>query len=226
MEDPAAPEVAHEDLHHLARVLRLRPGELVVACDGAGRWCRCAYTGAGGAAGALEPLGDVRAEARRSPSVTVAFTPAKGDRPEWVVQKLTELGVDALVPLHSARSVVRWSGEREARALARLRRVAREAAAQSRRVWLPEVAAVATVAGLGERDAPLALAQMGGPPPRRADQVVAVGPEGGWDEAELAAGHPVVGLGPGVLRAETAAVVAGVLLVALRDGTVSPGPGP
>ena len=72
----------------------------------------------------------------------------------------------------------------------------------------------------------MALAQMGGPPPRRADQVVAVGPEGGWDEAELAAGHPVVGLGPGVLRAETAAVVAGVLLVALRDGTVSPGPGP
>ena len=58
------------------------------------------------------------------PAVTVAFVPTKGDRPEWVIQKLTELGVDRIVP-PSRRSVVRWDGDRGERAAERLRRVAR-----------------------------------------------------------------------------------------------------
>ena len=78
-------------------------------------------------------------EEASEPGLTVAFAPTKGERPEWVVQKLTELGVDRIVPLISERSVVRWAGERGAGAVERLRRVAREAAAQSRRVWLPDV---------------------------------------------------------------------------------------
>ena len=69
----------------------------------------------------------------------MAFAPVKGERPEWVVQKLTELGIDRIVPLFSERSVVRWSGARGQATVERLRRVAREAAAQCRRVWLPEV---------------------------------------------------------------------------------------
>ena len=67
------------------------------------------------------------------PELTVVFAPVKGERPEWVVQKLTELGIDRIVPLRSERSVVRWTGQRGQATVERLRRVAREAAAQCRR---------------------------------------------------------------------------------------------
>ena len=163
-----------------------------------------------------------------SPTSTVAFTPVKGDRPEWVVQKLTELGIDRIVPLHTERSVVRWTGERGRAAVERLRRVAREAAAQCRRVWLPEVrdvlpfADLATLGGPGE----VVLAQLSGDRPTLAQHVVAVGPEGGWSAAELGSGLPTVGFGLSVLRAETAAVTAGALLASLRTGTVAPAGGP
>lgn len=200
------------DRHHLQRVLRLRAGEAVVAADGKGRWRRCRA----GAGGTLDADGPVVACARPVPALTVAFVPVKGERPEWVVQKLAELGVDrVVVVLRAARSVVRWEGERGVRAVERLRRVAREAAAQSRRPWLPAVEAVADLAALAAAG-PLALAHPGGAPPGLGCPAVAVGPEGGWDPTELALGLPTVGLGPGVLRAETAAVAVGVLLAAAR----------
>jgi len=68
--------------------------------------------------------------------------------------------------------------------------------------------------------APLALAQPGGPPPGSAAAAVAVGPEGGWTPGELASVTGRVGLGPGILRAETAALGVGILLCAIRDGVV------
>ncbi len=219
--------------HHLARVLRLRAGETVVASDGAGRWRSCRYRPVREGAASdrvLEAAGPVEAEPRPDRPLTVAFAPAKGERPEWVVQKLTELGIDRIVPLSADRSVVRWDGDRAGRAVARLRRVAMEAAAQSRRVWLPEVTEVTGVAGLAAGGASatggvsggLVLAQLGGPPPRPGQRAVAVGPEGGWSPAELALGLPSVGLGDGVLRAETAALVAAAALSLLRAATVSP----
>lgn len=250
VDDPAAPVVSTDDRHHLLRVLRLRAGEVVVASDGRGRWCPCRFRGAGrggAAAGAgagagdgalLEPDGPVVCEPAPAPALTVAFAPVKGDRPEWVVQKLTELGIDRVVPLVAERSVVRWEGERAERAVARLRRVAREAAAQCRRVWLPDVTGVRPVADLadladvagpagivGPAGAPgpagsVALAQQGGGPPAAGTTTLAVGPEGGWAPGELAMGLPTVGLGPWVLRAETAAVAGASVMAALRDGTV------
>jgi 16S rRNA (uracil1498-N3)-methyltransferase len=158
-----------------------------------------------------------------TPEVTVGFVPVKGERPEWVVQKLTEAGVDRIAVVRSARAVVRWEGDRGSRAIERLRRVAREAGAQSRNPWLPEVVGVLALADLAAvvAPAPLALAHPGGDPPSVAMPAMAVGPEGGWDDSELAPGaYPVVGLGPGILRAETAAVAAGLLLCALRNGLV------
>jgi 16S rRNA (uracil1498-N3)-methyltransferase len=109
----------------------------------------------------------------------------------------------------------------------RLRRVSREAAAQSRRAWLPEVDGILDAAGLAAlaAPAPLALAQPGAPPPAQVTTAVAVGPEGGWDPAELADFPRHVGLGPGILRAETAALGAGILLCAFRDGLAGPAGG-
>ena len=231
VDDPAAPVVAGADLRHLLDVLRLRPGEVVAASDGAGRWAPCRIAAdattqgsrRADPAGALVPDGPVVLTERMRPEVTIAFAPTKGDRPEWVTQKLTELGVDRIVPLRSSRSVVRWEGERGDKAVERLRRVAREAAAQCRRTWLPEVADVCRLDELAAlTGVPPAMADAGGAAPGLGRSVVAIGPEGGWDDAERAGFGPTVGLGPTVLRAETAAVVTGTLLCAIRAGVVLP----
>jgi len=231
VDDLDAPAIGPNDEHHLAKVLRLRRGEVVVASDGAGRWRPCRFVGVdssrGSGAPMLEADGPIVLSVRSQPEVTVAFVPVKGDRPEWVVQKLTEAGVDRIVVLESRRAVVRWEGERRSRALDRLRRVAQGAAAQSRRAWLPEVVGAADLDDLGALLAPvpLAVAQIDGAPPSTRAPAVAVGPEGGWDPSETL-GRPLVSLGPHMLRAETAAVAAGLLLCALREGVVGAVPGP
>lgn len=213
--DLAEVALSTEDAHHLDRVLRLRPGEEVTASDGRGGWRSCVYSGGG----LVSPAGPVSVVPRPAPAVVVAFALTKGERPEWTVQKLVEAGVDRIVPFVAARSVVRWDAEKAERQVARLRAVARGAAMQSRQVFLPavsELAAFEAVAGMEGA----ALAAQGGAPPSLYHPVVLVGPEGGWDPAELAVGLPGVSLGPTVLRAETAAVAAGVLLCALRAGVV------
>ncbi len=214
VDDPGAPVLSADDSHHLFRVLRLRPGEAVVASDGRGNWTRCVVVD-----GSLEPDGPVEAEPAPDPPLTVAFAPAKGERTEWAVQKLTELGCDRLVPLSTERGVVRWAGAREAKALERLRRVAAEAAAQSRRVWLPQVTPVLTLTELVAAG-PVALAVRGGPALDPSTTAIAVGPEGGWAPAELAIAPSTVGLGPSVLRSETAAVASGAVMMLKRMGIV------
>ena len=211
--DLEAPELDADDRHHLDRVLRTRPGDPITLSDGAGRW-RTARFGSH-----IEITGDVIRVAPLAPAITIGFAPVKGTRPEWVVQKLTELGVDRIVPFHADRSVVRWTGERGRAAVERLRRVAREGAMQCRRVWLPTIDEVTTLGQLvtsaGEGDG-IALAERGGEPLDLRHPTVLVGPEGGWTDAERGEVVARAGLGPHILRAETAAVAAAVLLGAAR----------
>jgi 16S rRNA (uracil1498-N3)-methyltransferase len=208
------PVLDGDDRHHLERVLRLRDGDEVSVSDGRGGVRRCRF------GRVLEPLEDVVRVGRPEPRITVAFALTKADRPEWTVQKLTEAGVDAIVPFVAARSVVRWDGDKAIRAADRWAKVAREAAMQSRRVWLPEVAPVATFAEAVALDG-AALADMDGERPTLRTPTLLVGPEGGWAEEERAAAPTRVVLGTHVFRAETAAVAAGVLLNALRAGLVA-----
>lgn len=212
--------VNEADRHHLERVLRLRPGQAVVASDGAGRWRSCEWA----LSGRLDAAGPVVTDPEPVPAVAVGFAVLKGDRTEWVIQKLTELGVDRLVPFVAERNVVRWEpgSERALRQSGRWRSVVREAAMQSRRVRLPVVEEVRglseAVTDLTGRGRPgLALAEPGGRPPSLERPTVLVGPEGGWSPAELGLGLPTVGLGPSVLRGETAALAAAVLLCGLRS---------
>ena len=183
--------------------------------------------GAGRDAIALEPETAIEFVARVEPVVGVGFSLAKGERTEWAVAKLSELGVDRIVPLICERTVVRDGQGVDSRRTDRLRRIARESAVQARRLWLPEVAEpvrfAELAAALADSCVPAALAEPGGAPVTLATPFVFVGPEGGWAPSELSVGLPTVGLGPTILRIETAAVVAGALLAALRSGTVAAG---
>ncbi|HEY6532135.1 MAG TPA: RsmE family RNA methyltransferase [Acidimicrobiales bacterium] len=213
VDDVDAPRLSSEDHHHLERVRRLRSGDVLSVTDGRGawRWCRFGPE--------LEPDGEVRHDPAPEPPITVAFAVVKGERPELVVQKLTELGVDRLVPFVAERSVVRWEPDKADRQTTRLQRVAREAAQQCRRTWWPridELSTFAQVCGL-----PGAVgADRGGDPPSLGHPTLLVGPEGGWSPTERAALPALVGLGPTVLRAETAAISGAALLVGLRSGVV------
>lgn len=212
VEDLDAPVLSPEDRHHLERVLRVRLGSALTVSDGRGRW-RPSRLGA-----SLEVTGEVVEVPRPEPPLAVGFVPAKGDRPEWVVQKLTELGIDRIVVLRSDRSVVRWEPQRAGRQIERLRSVARNAAMQCRRCHLPEVDgvhALADVAGAG-----VVRADRSGASPRLGASLVVVGPEGGWTEGERDLVPDTVAVGVHTLRAETAAVAVGALHAALRAGLV------
>ncbi|MGC8513053.1 MAG: RsmE family RNA methyltransferase [Acidimicrobiales bacterium] len=221
--DISDPVLDAPDAHHLETVLRLRPGEPVGVTDGRGGYARCVYAGRG----AVRVDGPVSRQKERRPRLTVGFAPVKGDRPEWAVQKLTELGVDRIVAFDSARCVVRWDDTRADRHLERLRRVARSALMQSRQCWLPdiEIAPAWRTLLAGSGPCEVALAQPGAPGMSSKVCTVLVGPEGGWSDDELCDAPTTVGLGAAVLRTETAAVAAGVLLAALRAGLVAPAAG-
>jgi 16S rRNA (uracil1498-N3)-methyltransferase len=229
VDDLDAPVLSDDDRAHLVRSLRVRDGEPVTVSDGRGGWRPCRFASGGDGEAAVVPDGDVERAPVVAPALTVVMAIPKGDRLEWAVQKVTEIGVDRIVLLHAARSVVRWDdsggadGDRAARRLDRLRRVVREAAMQSRRVWLPELDAPIPFDGALALPG-VCLADAGGGPPSLSTPTVVVGPEGGWADDEraavAAAGIPRVSFGPHVLRVETAAVAATVLLAALRAGLV------
>jgi 16S rRNA (uracil1498-N3)-methyltransferase len=208
---------------HAAAVRRLQPGEELVIADGRGAAALCIVETVQGKESLALRVERSWAEPPPQPRIVLAQALIKGDRGELAVELATETGVDVVVPWRAGRSIVKWEdGPRGAKALARWRTTAREAAKQSRRAWVPEVtepvttrqlvemvrkSAVTVVldaaAGTGIRDLTL---------PTEGDVVLVVGPEGGISESESetlrAAGAQVARLGPTVLRASTAAAVA------------------
>ncbi|HWM19163.1 MAG TPA: RsmE family RNA methyltransferase [Ilumatobacteraceae bacterium] len=198
--DVESPELSEDAAHHVLRVLRVGDHEPVTVTDGHGRWRSCHI-----AAATVRAIGDVVVVERDHRPTTIAVAIPKHDRPEWLVQKATELGIDRIVFLHAERSVVRWDGDRAERHLTRLARVAAEALMQSRQVWLPEIVGPEPAADV----LPGAVAaEPDGRPVTAADRVIAIGPEGGWTPEELALAQDRVALGDAVLRVETAALVA------------------
>jgi 16S rRNA (uracil1498-N3)-methyltransferase len=211
---------------HAATVRRIRPGEELDLGDGAGTVAQCVIEDA--AKGRLS----ARVLARRTvepprPRVTVVQALPKSDRSELAVELATEAGADAFVAWQSERCVARWDGAAKVdKGLKRWRAVARSAARQSRRPYVPDVGSLVStnelVAKVGAATADgamvLVLHESATRPltavgPERAESVMlVVGPEGGISDDELAAlsaaGATVIRLGPTVLRTSTAAAVA------------------
>ena len=210
-----------EELHHLVRVLRLRPGDDVAVFDGRGS----------GFTGRLESIDPSAATVRLlepedpgvEPRVRVVLYQGipHGDRMDGIVEKGTEIGVNRIVPVVSERSVVRPRSGRWGK-LDRWRRIAVSAAKQSGRLLVPEVAEPIDFeeALRSPQVRRFVFHPSGGPAPalprdRAApaeETLILVGPEGGWTEEEyhlsLATGWNAVSLGPRILRADTAAMVA------------------
>ena len=202
---------------HLSRVLRLQPGDTVIATDGAGRDYTVRLESVGEAA-----TGTVIAEAAGVPesplSITLVQGIPKGDKMEAIVRAATELGVARVRPALCERTIVRLEPGRWRDRARRWQRVAREAAKQSGRAVVPEVEMPRPLSEcLGPAaDLALCLWEGGGEPlgsvlaadgtPGTA--TVIVGPEGGLARAEVdaarAAGVTVVSLGHRILRTETA----------------------
>ena len=197
------------DSHHLFRVLRLRDGQSVTATDGAGRWRECRVVGRDG----IEIVGSVVVE--NSPSITigVAFVPVKAEKPETTVRQLVEVGADVIDVLLPTKRAV--AGTRD-RLNDRIHTIVREACMQSRRVFVPQVNVGVNLAEVLAQ-AGVAIADPEGGPLSAEHQYIVVGPEGGFDASEVPENVAKVSIGPVVMRAETAALVAGARLVALHE---------
>lgn len=208
--DLGAPELDAADRHHLERVRRLRGGDPLTVGDGAGSYRSVRF------GPALAVDGEVVTVAPPATPITIGFALTKADKPEVAIQKLTEIGCDRIVGFVAERSIVRWDAEKAARNVARWRVIAREAAAQAHRPHLPAISQVTSFAEVAAGGGGIALAHYDGEPTTPMPTTILVGPEGGWSPAELGAVAGRVRLGPHVLRAETAALVAGALAVAAR----------
>ena len=206
---------------HLSRVLRARVGqEFDVSAGGRLRRGRVVAVGEDRVEFALGE--ELPAPAEANINVTLLLAIYKFDRMEWALEKLTELGVARVVPVIARRTdprLAKAAGKR----VERWRRIAQEAAEQSRRLEPPEIQAptrlkdaVATAAltrvVLAESEQSVSLADVVRVHPPGESLVLAVGPEGGWTEDELRlfaeSGWTAASLGRRILRAETAAIAA------------------
>lgn len=226
--------------HHVADVLRMRPGERIVLFDGRGTDYHVELT--------VVAPGDVRGvvvdrltTVRAIPTLRLILVQAvpKGAKMDLIVRMGTEVGIDAFVPVLTRRSIVSPAPAR----IERWRRIAAAAAAQSGRSTVPAVEAPRPFAEVspvvsgslvlmpweGEQAYSIAGALTA---PRPVSSVaLLIGPEGGWDPAEVQAaraqGAQVVSLGPLTLRTETAGVVAAAMVLyelTLRQGPrIGPG---
>lgn len=219
---PAAGSVATldgDEGFHAASVRRIRVGERIVLGDGAGVLADCIVDAVEKRA-LQATVVERRLVPAPTPSVTVVQAIPKAERSELAIELATEAGADAFVAWQATRCVARWDGPKAGKGLRRWRAVARSAARQSRRAFIPEVDGVASTAevvgSLG--GVTLALHESATVPLANIDVAqtdsitLVVGPEGGLTDAELAAlvdaGAQAVRLGPTVLRTSTAAAVA------------------
>jgi 16S rRNA (uracil1498-N3)-methyltransferase len=194
--------------HHLRKVLRARHGEEIVVTNGNGSWSICLVDGEG-----VTRVSDAHLDPV-PPATALYLSPLKGDHGDWAVVKATEVGVRRIVPLMSQRGVVKVKGESREKVLARWRRLVTEAAGQCRRTYDVIVEDPIAVADVPDD---VAVCDLGASGDWRGLSSVAVGPEGGWAPDEWDTARRRVGLGPTVLRAETAGVL-GAALLAFQAG--------
>ena len=219
-----------DQAYQMRRVLRLRPGDRVVALDGLGRQYDVTLEEVSNTRAAGRVAMPTEANGEPTARLTLYQSLLRREKFEWVLQKGTEIGVSAFVPVITRRSLVRDAEDIGPEKLGRWRRIIREAAEQSGRGLLPSLsppidfaaaardarkAGVALLAWEGETSRIVREALAGGTP--TSEIALFVGPEGGYDEEEVRLaeswGAVSVSLGRRILRTETAAIVGAVLIL-------------
>ena len=211
-----------EDGRHAAKSLRCRVGEELELCDGRGAECLCAVAAVEGDTLTLRVVERRPSRGELPCRVSLYQALPKGDKLELIVQKAVELGAAEIVPVLTQRCVSRPDSRAVEKKRERLQKIALEAAKQSGRGVVPQVAPLldfpAALAEMARSACPLFFYEGGGEPlgkalrARPGSIALMVGPEGGFDPAEAQAardaGLRVCTLGPRILRCETAPLYA------------------
>jgi 16S rRNA (uracil1498-N3)-methyltransferase len=200
--------------HRLARVMRVQPGDELRVFDGRGQEREARVAAVAGGEVTLSLLDAVEPPPEAPVELVLCCAFPRAQRSDWIIEKATELGVAAFVPLEAMRAVLRPGDGR----LARWHRIAISAAEQCRRAIVPTLEGSLEgidqmlVCDLTDDPLPTIAEALEGLPEPPARLGIAIGPEGGWSDEERAAwreqGAQLVTLGPQSLRVETAAIVA------------------
>ena len=223
---PPVVRITGELLTHIRNSLRMAVGESLSVGDGQGRRYRTEITAVTKQAIVARILETVPAPVAPGPSLILAPALLKGEKMDWVIQKATELGVAAIVPLQCRHSMVQPRPDRIESQTARWQRIALEAAQQYEQWVVPSIKApqtmecvtrMGTASSLGlmlmeRRETAINLSNVALLASAQQDIILLIGPEGGWakeetDQAEQCGLIPVT-MGSAILRAETAAIVA------------------
>lgn len=216
-----------DQVHQLKKVMRVRAGEQFEVVDDASQLAIVEVT-------ELDPF-EVKVvelleqKVELPVSVTIAVGLSKGDKLDWIVQKATELGVSEIIPLSLTRNVVKWNGDKSAKKIERLQKIAEEASEQSHRLKVPCVTSVMTLKELANYTSDFEQKLIAYEESAKVGEslqlvkslqslqenervIFVFGPEGGIEEQEVAlleeSGYLSCSLGPRILRAETAPLYA------------------
>lgn len=237
MAGAAHPEIVGTDAGHICRVLRLGPGDAIELFDGTGTGYRARILSGTPACVRLAIEASFPLEAESGVRITLAQAMLKERKMDDLLRPLTELGMDCWMPFYAARSVPAPGGKGLAKRVSRWEKIALEAVKQCRRGRIPRIvpqerldAVLAAADGFDCKlifweETPTAF-QPADPVPSDPRRIfLVVGPEGGFDADEIrrarACGFLTAGLGPRILRAQTAALAA-FTLVQYRFGDMGP----
>ena len=225
--------IAGEDVKHIAKVLRLGPGDLLSLCNGQGMDYTARIDCIEKERVRLSIIQSAPCPAEPVHRVTLYQGLPKAGKMETIIQKCVELGACAFVPINAQRSVVKITPQDFRKKIPRYQRVAYEAAKQSGRGIIPQISDLSTFAGADmtghdliliadEEEHATSLRDILQTQDAVSDIALVIGPEGGLDRAEVAAlvqkGGRCLTLGPRILRTETAGMAAlAMILYALED---------
>ena len=220
---PPTISITGDLLIHLRGSLRVSIGETLWFGNGEGARYHAEVTQVSKREVTGRILETIQEPARRTPRLILGESLLKSEKMDWVIQKVTELGVSKIIPIESRHSVIQMKADRVDHQLARWQRIALEAAQQSEQWHVPKIAqprslsellanhaTSTTILMLAERDEGKSLQTVGLPQGTNGSVLALVGPEGGWskEEKEVAqqAGVEMITLGQHILRSETAAM--------------------
>ena len=217
--------ISGDELEHMRKVLRLRPGDRVTLFDDEGWEHEGVIRSYTEKFAEVEILQSARPKRESPVNITLAQALGKGEKMDLIVEKATELGVRSIVPFLSSRTVPKLGGEKMERRKARWKKIALSATKQSGRTQIPEILDVSDFAALVSRPWPCelkllfwegesqqSLTQIREEKASLSSLLLVIGPEGGFSSQEafeaIRHGFKAVRLGERILRTETAALAA------------------